>query len=332
MKPIYLVLMCFTLLVSCSSNTSTIVRAKGYTMGTSYSIQWLGDASRLTEIQTQIDVLLESVNQQMSTYRKDSELSQFNQAIAPYSQIISPEFSRVIQQSIEINQLTGGYFDISIGPLVNLWGFGPDKRPSKQPSKSAIEAVMQDVGLQAVRLNGVELSKTAQRYLDLSAIAKGFAVDEVADYLQSLGYANYLVEIGGEIRAGGVKQANTPWKIAIEAPDINERRVQKILSLDDVAVATSGDYRNYYEVDGQMFSHTIDPFTGYPVHHTLASVTVLSKSCAQADALATAMLAMGHERAKSFAEKQNLRVYFVMREDKHYTEYLSPAFESWLNL
>lgn len=317
-------------MVSCSSDTATVVRAKGYTMGTSYTIQWLGDPTQLNNIQTQIDVLLESVNQQMSTYRTDSELSQFNQAKPPYTQSISAEFARVIGQSIEINHLTDGYFDISIGPLVNLWGFGPDKRPSKQPNKALIDTVLGGVGLEAVSLNGVELSKTAQRYLDLSAIAKGFAVDEVAEYLQGLGYANYLVEIGGEIRAGGLKQANTPWKIAIEAPDMNERRVQKVLSIQDVAVATSGDYRNYYEVDGAMFSHTIDPFTGYPVQHTLASVTVLHNSCAQADALATAMLAMGHKKAMAFAEENNLRTYFVMRDGKNYTEYLSPAFERWL--
>ena len=331
MKSLYIIFICVACLTSCSSGSPDIVRIKGLTMGTSYHVQWLGDVNEKAVIQQRIEAILESVNQQMSTYRSDSELSIFNQSQPPYTQIISAEFASVIGQSLQIYQFTQGYFDISIGPLVNLWGFGPDNHPTKQPSMEVIEQVRDEIGLEAVTLNGFALSKNAVRYLDLSAIAKGFAVDQLADYLKGLGYANYLVEIGGEIRASGSKGVGLPWKIAIEAPDINERRVQKILTLSDVAVATSGDYRNFYEVDGKMYSHTIDPFTGSPVQHTLASVTILSSSCAEADALATAMLAMGHVRAKAFAEKHNLRAYLVMRDGDVFTEYLSPAFDGWLN-
>lgn len=302
-------------------------------MGTGYSVMWPSQSNNIDAdiIQQKIDAELIKINQQMSTYDKSSELSLFNQALAPFSQQISPEFSQVMNLSLQIHSLTQGYFDISVGPLVNLWGFGPDKLNRLVPTQDQVELAKSKIGLQAIELNDLTLTKKADRYLDLSAIAKGFAVDEVARLIESLGVEAYLVEIGGEMRVKGEKAPGVSWKVAIEAPDFSERRVQKILSLEDVAMATSGDYRNYFEDDGQRFSHSIDPFTAQPVKHKLASVTIIDENCARADALATAMLVMGEEKAKEFAAQQGIKAYLIVREQKSFIEYLSPAFENWLN-
>ena len=302
-------------------------------MGTGYSVMWPSQSNDINAdiIQQKIDAELIKINKQMSTYDKSSELSLFNQASAPFAQQISPEFSQVLNLSFQIHSLTQGYFDISVGPIVNLWGFGPDKLNRLQPDQNQIKLAQSKVGLNAIELNDLSLTKTADRYLDLSAIAKGFAVDEVAKLIEGLGIEAYLVEIGGEMRVKGEKAKGISWKVAIEAPDFSERRVQKILSLKDVAMATSGDYRNYFEDSGQRFSHSIDPFTARPVKHKLASVTIIDDNCARADALATAMLVMGEEKAKEFASQQGIKAYLIVREQHSFIEYLSPAFESWLN-
>ena len=301
-------------------------------MGTAYSVMWPEQSDvQPQDAKQKIDALLLNINAQMSTYQTTSELSRFNQAKAPYTQEVSPEFAAVLNLSSQIHSLSQGYFDISVGPLVNLWGFGPDKLTQLAPTQDQIEKAQSVIGLSAIELKGQALTKTADRYLDLSAIAKGFAVDEVADLLDSLGLNAYLVEIGGEIRVKGNKAAGLPWKVAVEAPDFSERRVQKILSLKDVAMATSGDYRNYFEDNGERFSHSIDPFTAKPVRHKLASVTIIDTNCARADALATAMLVMGEQKAKEFAVQQGIKAYLIVRNEQGFTEHLSPAFEGWLN-
>ncbi len=327
-----LLLICQCLLLSaCTTATAPIDKINGQTMGTAYSVMWPKSSVDPIETQEKIEKLLQNINSQMSTYDKDSELSLFNYASAPHKQSVSPELAQVINLSLQLNRYTQGYFDISVGPLVNLWGFGPDNKALKAPELKQVEQAKEQIGLQAISLNTNELSKSANRYLDLSAIAKGFAVDQVAELLDSLNLQSYLVEIGGEIRVKGVKPEGVNWKVAVEAPDFNERRVQKILELQDVAMATSGDYRNYFEVDGKRYSHSINPFTAQPVKHRLASVTIIDRNCARADALATAMLVMGEQKATDFAFKENIRAYLIVRTDTGFKEHLSPAFTRWLN-
>ena len=317
-------------LVACSSQVSTIDKIHGYTMGTSYSAQWSSISSLDSQqAQSDIDDILLMINQQMSTYQSDSELSLFNQAEPPVSHKISPELREVLELSFALNDLTQGYFDISVGPVVNLWGFGPDKMPNKLPSPDQTAQAKASIGLDVVTLNGTQISKSQQRYLDLSAIAKGYAVDKVADYLESKGAQAYLVEIGGEMRAKGTKSPNKPWRVAVEKPDENLRQVQKIIAMKDAAMATSGDYRNYFEMDGQQYSHTIDPFTANPVKHTLASVTIIDDKCARADALATAMLVMGTKKAKAFALEHDIKAYLIERSPQGFNEYSTPAFIRW---
>jgi FAD:protein FMN transferase len=296
-------------------------------MGTTYHIQWRGAlVAEPAKLQQEIDMLLVQVNQQMSTYIPDSELSLFNKTPAPAQVPASPELRFVLQQSLEINHLSGGYFDVTVGPLVNLWGFGPDEMEEKKPSVEEISQAKAQVGSAAISVGDTWLSKSAQRYVDLSAIAKGYGVDKVAALLEQKGIQDYLVEIGGELRLKGQKQPGSNWKVAVEAPDVSERRVQKILSVTNTGMATSGDYRNYFEVNGERFSHTIDPFTGSPVRHKLASVTILHPQCSMADGLATTMMVMGEEKAPAFAQAHNIAAYFIVSTENGFKEIISPAF------
>lgn len=318
-------------IIACSEKPPVLESVHGYTMGTSYTVKWpmQGDEPQAPVIKQQIEFLLKVINQQMSTYQADSELSQFNALDAPNKMVVSQALSGLIQQSMALNTLTDGYFDISVGPIVNLWGFGPDKQPESMPSEQQMEAAKSKVGLSAISVEGTLLRKSQQRYLDLSAIAKGYAVDQVAEILESHEIEHYLVEIGGEMRVRGRKSSELAWKVAVEKPDESQRAVQKIFSLTDAAMATSGDYRNYFEMDGEKYSHTIDPFTAKPVKHSLASVTIIDETCAQADALATAMLVMGAEKAKAFSEKHQIRAYLIERTVEGYQEYTSTAFKRW---
>lgn len=314
-------------IVACGENPPPVAHIQGYTMGTTYHIQWRGAfAAEPAKLQQEIDMLLVQVNQQMSTYIPDSELSLFNKTPAPAQVPASPELRFVLQQSLEINHLSGGYFDVTVGPLVNLWGFGPDEMEEKKPSVEQISQAKAQVGSAAITVGDTWLSKSAQRYVDLSAIAKGYGVDQVATLLEQKGIQDYLVEIGGELRLKGQKQTGRNWKVAVEAPDVSERRVQKVLSVTNTGMATSGDYRNYFEVNGERFSHTIDPFTGSPVRHKLASVTILHPQCSMADGLATTMMVMGEEKAPAFAQAHNIAAYFIVSTENGFKEIISPAF------
>ena len=320
-------------LFGCGESRVEVTSIHGRTMGTSYSISWPAvQKADPVAIQSKVDAELVEVNRQMSTYDPQSEISIFNKAQAPAEQIISDGFAKVIQAADELHGLSSGYFDPTVGPLVNLWGFGPDGRLNKAPEATAVSATMAKIGWDGVQLNGLTLTKSFDRYLDLSAIAKGYGVDIVAAVLEAHGISNYLVEIGGEIRSKGQKAQGHPWRIAIESPKYDERQAQKVIELGNMGIATSGDYRNFFVVDGQAFSHTIDPFTGSPSRHTLASVTVIDTTCMRADGLATAMLVMGAEKASVLAEQEGLAAYFIVRQpDGQFVESTSSAWKRLFN-
>ena len=304
----------------------------GHTMGTTYSMKWPASYElEPAQIKSNVTAALNAVNQQMSTYINDSELSRFNQAKAPVSMEVSSELAQLVQQSIDLHAYTKGYFDVSIGPLVNIWGFGPDDINTNAPDDVKIRDAKAKVGIEAISVAGTTVAKNADRYIDLSAIAKGYGVDKLADIMEHHGVQHYLVEIGGEIRTKGQKAEGKPWRIAIEKPDAVGRSVHKVLAMPDTGMATSGDYRNYFEVDGERFSHTINPNTGRPTRHKLASVTVFDPSCARADALATAMLVMGETKAQDFAKLNKIPAYFIIREGEGFKTSQSPSFDSWLN-
>lgn len=306
----------------------------GNTMGTTYNVKFYAD-EKLDEIavKQEIDDALVLVNKQMSTYDPTSELSLFNQSESTDWVSVSPATQKVVLEAIRLGELSNGVLDVTVGPLVNLWGFGPDARPEVVPAQEQIDAVRLVTGLDKLDVSEAGLKKTVPGlYVDLSTIAKGYGVDVVAELLEAKGLTDYLVEIGGEMRVSGIKDDEMPWMIAIERPTVDQRAVQRILDIGTNAIATSGDYRNYYERDGKRYSHLIDPRTGYPIQHNLVSVSVVHSSSMTADGLATALNVMGAEEAKAVAERENLAVLLITQENGEFNEYTSPAFKQAVNI
>jgi thiamine biosynthesis lipoprotein len=283
------------------------VSISGTTMGTTYSVKYL--MTEPEDYQQSIDSLLENFNQCLSTYITDSEISRFNQGALHRFQ--RPYFYEMLEQSKVIHQRTSGAFDPTVMPLVEAWGFGP--QTAEIPSPGRVDSILTAVGFEHIFYDQYAVCKENENTkLDFSAIAKGYAVDLVMRYLQQKGLENIFVEIGGEISAIGVNELNKPWAIYIEKPEEQGRDIQALVTLDNIAVATSGNYRNFYIKDGKKYAHTISPYTGYPVQHSLLSVSVFAKSCAQADAYATAFMVLGLEKALQITQAdQDLEAYFI---------------------
>ena len=293
----------------------------GQTMGTTWEVKLAGPGLGPQEIRQAAgaaESALAEVVSLMSNWEADSEISRFNahSSLAPFT--VSPPTLEVVSAAQAISEETEGAFDITVGPLVEAWGFGADPRPGQAPDARTIQSLREQVGFQ--RLEIIPEQSALQKrnpalQVDLSAIAKGYGVDRVAEALEALGHRDYLVEVGGELRASGRKTTGQPWRVAIERPSDGYRAIQEVLELRENAMATSGDYRNFYEEAGQRFSHTVDPRSGAPITHGLASVTVVDPSAMQADAWATALSVLGPEAGYSLAEQEALPAYFIIRED-----------------
>ena len=326
-----LLLVAFALLTACDDTTDRLSQLSGPTMGTSWSVKFTGTPENgVPALKSAIESSLEDINQEMSTYLPDSAISRFNGLEAGGSLVLPSDFAMVLDEALGLAEATDGAYDVTVGPLVNLWGFGPDPERFEPPPEADIEAARARVGWDKLKLNGDQLAQPGGVYLDLSSIAKGFAVDKVAEVLENAGIKNYLVEIGGELRAGGRKPYGQPWRIAVERPIPGVREMEKVIALKDLSIATSGDYRNFFEDDGTLYSHTIDPRTGYPVGHQLGSVTVLHSSCMVADGLATALTVLGPEKGRAFAEARELPALFIVRTDDGPEEIMTPAFRALL--
>lgn len=315
---------------------SDIARLGGETMGTTWSaaVRPVPAGTDPAALQAELQRHLDRINGLMSTYDPASEVSRFNAWPETGWFAVSPETAAVIGLAQEISHMTEGAFDISVGPLVELWGFGAAPHPAKVPSAFQLATVLASVGYEKLHLRNdppAIRKELAQLQIDLSAIAKGYAVDVLAEQLEQRGVVNYLVEIGGELKAAGLRSADTPWRIAIEKPLEDRREVATVFPLTDTALATSGNYRNFFIEDGQRYAHTLDPATGLPVRHRLASVTVLDSSCARADALATALMVMGEDRAYRFSTEHDIPVYFFIHQNEALTSQASPAFDALLN-
>lgn len=323
-------------LAGCSfQDEEKIWEISGDIFGTRYHINIVlpEDEQRIRALAQGIQNELEQVDESMSTWKEDSELSRLNRKSDQTDWTeLSPPLFEVIQRSKEIAELTEGAFDVTIGPVVNLWGFGPEARPEVLPAPEVLAEVLAKTGTEYLELDPDTLSIRAQRpqYIDLSGIAKGYGVDVVARYLDQENIAGYLVEIGGEVRVNGRKPDGTAWRLAVEKPSETSRQVSSIVAMDRHAMATSGDYRNYYESQGQRYSHTIDPRTGKPIDNNLASVTVITDDAMTADALATAFSVMGHDKAMTLATRENIPAYFIVREQGAFEVYQTPAFSSYL--
>ena len=320
-------------LVGCTGETPP-VQLVGGAMGTTWHVSYIDPPAGLTpdRVQQGIEEQLELVNRSMSTYIKDSEISRFS-ASAPNAWFkTSEEFFRVLTTALEIGGKSEGAYDVTVAPLVNLWGFGPDGIINKPPSDQSVRELRGRVGQENIRVDSKNLSvmKLNDLSLDFSSLAKGYGVDRVAQWLSAQGIHRYMVEVGGEMRLSGLSGRSDPWRIAIEQPESNERAVAVTINLTDVAVATSGDYRNYFEAEGRHYSHIIDPRTGYPVAHDLVSVTVVHPSCMIADAWATALTVLGPERAMAVAQAQGLAVYFIRKVDGSFVHSHTPLFSVYL--
>ena len=273
----------------------------GQTMGTWYTVKAVelpveADEDREATLRSAIEEQLEDVNAKMSTYRDDSEVSRFNQSESTTPFPVSDETLAVFSKAQQLAESSGGAFDITVGPLVNAWGFGPGERTLEGPGDDELAALRARVGFRNVEVGDAAIRKLRPDvYCDLSAIAKGYAVDRVGLALGDLGCDHYMVEVGGEVRTKGLNGDGVPWRIAIEKPDPEGRAIHRVLPLSGLAMATSGDYRNYYETEGARLSHTIDPRTGRPIAHKLASVSVVHEECAMADGFATTMMVLGPE-------------------------------------
>nr|WP_145555836.1 FAD:protein FMN transferase [Yersinia canariae] len=311
------------------------INLEGKTMGTSYSIKYMSDSATLSpeKLQQEIDRELEQVNNQMSTYRPNSELSRFNksqQVDTPFP--VSFATAKVVREAIRINRLTDGALDVTVGPLVNLWGFGPEGRPNVVPTDAEIDKRREWVGIDKLAVeNGTLIKRIPELYVDLSAIAKGYGVDVVAEYLEAQNINNYMVDIGGEVRTRGNNGENKPWRIAIEKPVAgSEQSAQEIIEPGRMAIATSGDYRNYFEQNGVRYSHTIDPGTGRPINHRLVSITVLDPSCMTADGLSTGLGVLGPERGMALANLLGIPVFMIVKTDEGFEEHFSESFKPYL--
>ena len=236
-----------------------------------------------------------------------------------------------MKEAIRLNGLTLGALDVTVGPLVNLWGFGPEARPDVVPTDEELAARQANTGIHHLSVEGNKLSKDIPNlYVDLSTIAKGWGVDVVADYLQSEGIHNYMVEVGGEMRLKGINREGVPWRIAIEKPTVDERSIQEIIEPGDMAIATSGDYRNYFESNGVRYSHIINPHTGKPIHHKVVSVTVLDKSSMTADGLATGLMVLGEDKGMEIANENNIPVFMIVKTDDGFKELASEAYKPFM--
>ena len=304
-------------------------------MGTRYSIKcWSDDpAADSSTLRADVEALLKRINGQMSTYLPDSELSRFNAAAAGEWFAVSAETAYVIERALHFYERTGGASDVTVGPLVNLWNFGPGRasRDAKlePPSAEQLQTAQSQVGcrhLQA-RLDPPALRKDIDGLqVDLSSIAKGYAVDAVAELLTERGFVNFMVEIGGEVRGGGQRQDGKSWRIGVERPDLQQRAIHRVISLQDQALATSGDYRNFQEIGGEQVSHVIDPRSGRPSLYRGWSVTLLASTCLEADALATALLVMGEDAGYDWCEQHDVAALFLIRQDDEVREKATPTF------
>ncbi|MDI3203531.1 FAD:protein FMN transferase [Pseudomonas shahriarae] len=301
----------------------------GPTMGSTYSIKYVRTPGTpaANEVQPQVERILAEVDRQLSTYRSDSDIERFNDLPANRCQPMPESILQLVRTGEQLSQASGGAFDLTVEPLLNLWGFGPQARQVKVPDPMTLALARQRVGHQHLRIDGHQLCKDAAVQVDFNSIAAGYTVDRIAERLGQLGIQRYLVEVTGELKAAGRKPDGTPWRVALEEPRDDQQVAERVIVVDGFGVSTSGDYRNYFQQDGRRYSHTLDARSGAPITHHLASVTVLEPSALMADGLSTLLLVLGPDEGWDYAEKQRIAAFFVMREGDAFVTRSNKAFE-----
>lgn len=327
-----------SLLTACNDNPQPRpqIDIDGKTMGTVYSVKVSGDiAIDKQQLQQQIDAVLERANDDISTYRADSVLSRFNQSHSASPYPIPRGMVDIILMAQRIGRDTGGAMDITVGPLVNLWGFGPDKRPVAVPDSQQIAAAQKNIGLQHLKLLSDSRGEWLQKdlpnmYVDLSTLGEGYGTDELVRLMAHNGITNYLVSVGGAVSSRGVNGQGKPWRVAIQKPTDRENAVQTLVDLQGYGISTAGSYRNYYEQNGQRYSHVIDPSTGRPINHSLVSATVIASTALEADGWDTGLMVLGTEKALKLAEEKGLAVYLIAKTDDGFSTVMTPQFKAFL--
>jgi thiamine biosynthesis lipoprotein len=307
----------------------------GMTMGTRYAVRFLQPSPPISveEVRRDVDGLLARLERAMSTYRDDSDVSRFSAQRGTDWFAVSADTARVVLAARDVSRLTDGAFDVTADPLARLWGFGPQRHTGAVPQTEAIEAARRRVDWRKLeaRLDPPALRKSDPGLsVDLSGIAKGYAVDAIAAHLESLGIRDWLVGIAGELRARGSSKHGRAWQVGIEKPLDKGSAIARVIELNDCAVSTSGDYRNFFIADGRRYGHVMDPRSGRPVANGMASVSVVGASGARADALATALMVLGADAGCALAEREGLPCLFILRDGDGFSEKMTPAFEKLL--
>jgi len=317
-----------------------IVEFSGPTMGTMFSIKVAIQPSNLEEVDIQaldLEILaeLKKINVLMSTWDPNSELSRFNRSTSLEPFPVSPITFEVFQWAVKLEQETNGTLDVTSAPLLELWGLGPHEQRNHVPKSEVITRILEATGIDNLELDSTAMTVRKTRpdiQCEFSALAPGYTADRLATLLESHGFNNFLVDIGGEFRGHGHNASGLPWQIAIELPDASGETISRIISVSNSAIATSGDYRNYYEVNGERITHILDPRTGWPIKHQLASVTVLDTLAVRADGLSTAFMVLGLEKSLEQAEELGLAALFIMRnDDGGFTEHTTSRFDAMMH-
>lgn len=319
-------------LIACEEK-SLYTDIKGPTMGTKFRISFQSNGVDIKQLQQEVIDELKDINLLMSTYIPDSEINRFNRLKDDSCFAFSDKTWDVLQASKTIYQQSAGAFDITTGPLISRWGFSAEEYQQKVPRKEEVARLMNLVGTDKLTYNANEQcirKKIPQITINLSAIAKGYAVDQLAKIIESHDIENYLVDIGGEVKSKGLNPKRKTWTVAVENPKSLGKKGAIVIALKDTSIATSGDYRNYFEVMGKRFSHTINPQTGYPINHQLTSVSVIHPSNMYADAYATAITVLGGQKGAEFAKEYGLAIYTIERDGQSQAVKVSDEFKKYI--
>lgn len=326
-------------LAGCDNTTSQPEQPRvleGNTMGTFWRVTTPATSPEQAKALTiKIQALLDGDDQLLSTWKQDSALMRFNQTTSLDPWPVSEAMADIVTTALRVGAKTDGSMDITVGPLVNLWGFGPDKQPVKTPSQAQIDAAKARTGLQHLKVINQADRQYLQKdlptlFVDLSTVGEGYAADHLARLMEREGISRYLVSVGGALVSRGMNAQGQPWRVAIQKPTDRENAVQAVVDINGHGISTSGSYRNYYELDGKRISHVIDPQTGRPIEHKLVSVTVIAPTALEADAWDTGLMVLGKEKAQAVVEREGLAVYMISREGDGFTTWMSPQFSAFL--
>ncbi len=309
---------------------------EGKTMGTFWRVSLVDiDAQQAKNLQQKIQAQLDGDDRLMSTWKGDSALMQFNHSTSTAPWPVSAAMADIITTALRVGEKTDGAMDITVGPLVNLWGFGPDKQPVKTPDQAQIDAAKARTGLAHLTVINRAGEQFLQKdlpdlFVDLSTVGEGYAADHLARLMEQQGIGRYLVSVGGALASRGLNAQGQPWRVAIQKPTDRENVAQAIVDINGHGISTSGSYRNYYELDGKRISHIIDPRSGRPIQHELVSVTVIAPTALEADTWDTGLMVLGTDKAKEVVQREGLAVMMIIKEGEGFRSWMSPQFSAFL--